>query len=895
MKAAPTRAYSEFLRAKARTAPRLGFDVDDSEINPILKPHQRAIVRWACAGGRRGVFAAFGLGKSVIQLEILRLCLEHAGGRGLIVAPLGVRREFREDAHLLATGDDPAITVQKRMELAEWQCDRPDRVPSLRFIRRIEEAQDTGLYLTNYETVRDGKLDPRDFTAASLDEASVLRGFGGTKTFREFMRVFAGDGKSLHGRTRGEEVRYRFVATATPSPNEYIELLSYAAFLGIMDVGQAKTRFFRRNSEKADNLTLHPHKESEFWLWVASWGLFVQKPSDLGFSDEGYSLPPMDVRWHEVPTDHASSAGEERDGQQRLFANAAIGVQQAARTKRESLPARLAKLLEIREEDPDAHRLLWHDLEAERRAIEQAIPTAVSIYGSQDLEEREQAIGDFSDGRIQELAAKPVIAGSGCNFQRHCHWAVFLGIGFKFNDFIQAVHRVHRFLQPHPVRIDLIYSEAERDIRRRLEAKWKRHNRMVERMSEIIRKYGLSSAAMADVLKRSIGVERVETTGSGYRLINNDAVEETSAMDADSVDLVVTSIPFSTQYEYTPSYNDFGHTDDVGHFWEQMDYLTPELLRVVRPGRVMAVHVKDRVVPGGLTGLGFQTIQPFHADAIYHYRSHGFAFLGMITVATDVVRENNQTYRLGWTEQCKDGTKMGNGLPEYVLLFRKPPTDRSDGYADDPVMKPKKAWTDDGWENPAGYSRARWQIDAHGFWRSSGDRLLKPEEFQGLPAAQVYRTWKRFNLETVYDFEHHVRIGEALEARGALPPTFMLLPPHSTHPDVWTDVARMRTLNGSQAAKGKEMHLCPLQFDIVDRLIHRFSMEGETVLDPFGGIMTVPYRALKLRRQAIGIELNPSYFLDGCKYAEAAAQEVSMPSLFDFLDSEADEAEVASA
>jgi hypothetical protein len=851
-------AYLEFLKRKAVVAPAAGFEVSDSEINPILKPHQRAAVRWALHGGRRAIFAAFGLGKSVMQLEVLRLVLSRTGGRALVVAPLGVRQEFRRDAAMLG------------MEL--------------RFIRRIEEADETGLYITNYETVRDGKLDPREFVASSLDEASCLRGFGGTKTFREFMRLFAGDEKTMHQRVRTDGVRYRFVATATPSPNDYIELLAYSAYLGIMEVSAAKTRFFKRNSEKADHLTIHPHKEEEFWLWVATWALFIQRPSDLGFSDDGYALPPMDVRWHEVPVDHASQAGEERDGQARMFANASVGVSDAARVKRESLAARIEKLLEIRAEAPDAHRVIWHDLEAERDAIERAVPGVVSIYGSQDLDTREEAIIAFSDGRIAELAAKPVIAGSGCNFQRHCSQAVFLGIGFKFNDFIQACHRIYRFLQPHPVRIDLIYSEAERGIRKVLEAKWQRHNEMVQRMSEIIKRYGLSEAAMADALKRSIGVERIEVAGPGFRLVNNDAVDEARRMETNSAHLIITSIPFSTQYEYTPSYNDFGHTDNDAHFWEQMDFLIPELLRVLQPGRVAAVHVKDRVVPSGLTGLGFQTVTPFSDDCIRRFRQHGFGFLGRKTVVTDVVRENNQTYRLGWTEQCKDGSKMGAGLPEYVLLFRKPPTDRSNGYADVPVVKQKKLATRDGWDNPGGYSRARWQLDAHGFMRSSGNRLLTPEELEGLPADQVFKIWRAFSAASVYDFEHHVRIGEALELRGSLPPTFMLLPPHSWHPDVWTDVTRMLTLNGRQHAQGKEMHLCPLQFDIVDRLIVQFSMEGETVYDPFGGLMTVPYRALKLRREAVASELNPGYFLDGVAYVRAMAEEMSMPTLFDVLE-----------
>lgn len=838
--------YKDFLKAKVAVAPKTGFDIDDSEINPMLKPHQRAIVKWMVQGGRRACFAAFGLGKTIIQIEAVRLTKERAGGMGLIVLPLGVRQEFIRDGAMLGV--------------------------TLKFIRRIEEAEDPeGIYLTNYETIRDGKMDPRLFSVTSLDEASCLRGFGGTKTFREFMRLFAGDGKTLNARVRSEGVKYRYVATATPSPNELIELLAYSAYLDIMDVSAAKTRFFKRDSTKADQLTLHPHKEREFWLWCASWGIFVQKPSDLGYSDEGYVLPELDVRWHKIGIDH-DHAGHEKSGQGRMFRDAAIGVQDAAKEKRLSLTARIAKLMDIRAEEPEAHRIIWHDLEAERAAIEQAIPSSVSVYGSQDLDDREQAIIDFSDGKFQELAAKPVIAGSGCNFQKHCHWAVFLGIGFKFNDFIQAIHRIQRFLQDKPVRIDLIYTEAEHKIRKQLERKWNLHKEMVKNMAEIIREFGLSEAAMAHTLTRALGVQRVEITGENYQLINNDSVIETAAMEENSVDLILTSIPFSTQYEYSPNYADFGHSDNNEHFFKQMDFLTPNLLKILQPGRIAAIHVKDRIVPGGMTGLGFQTVYPFHARCIEHYTKHGFAYMGMKTIVTDVVRENNQTYRLGWTEQCKDGSKMGVGMPEYLLLFRKPPTDTINSYADNPVVKRKDS-----------YTRSRWQVDAHGFARSSGDRLLQPEELENLTHAQIFQTFRDFSLNQVYDFEHHVKIGEHLDSLKMLPVTFMLLQPQSWSDEVYTDITRMLTLNGAQSSKGREMHLCPMQFDLADRIIEQFSMPGEKVFDPFGGLMTVPYRAILKGRYGIGCELSARYFLDGAYYCKAAEKEMSMPSLFDVV------------
>jgi len=829
-------AYQAFLAAKAQLAPASGIDIDPGKVHPILKPHQRDAVLWAIHGGRRALFESFGLGKTLQQLEIERLILAETGGRGLIVCPLGIRQEFTRDAWMLG------IETQ--------------------FIRATSEASADGIYLTNYESVRDGKLDPRGFDVVSLDEAAILRGFGGTKTFRELMRLYEGSSA------------FRFVATATPSPNEYIELLSYAAFLDILDVGQGKTRFFKRNSEHADRLTLHPHMEDEFWHWVASWALFLQKPSDLGHDDDGYELPPLDIRWHEVSSPLAPLFGEgqHKDGQGFMFRDASLGVVDAAREKRLSLAARIAKTAEIVAESPDDHFLLWHDLEDERHAIEKAIPAAVSVWGSQDLDERERRITGFSDGELRILSTKPVIAGSGCNFQRHCHRAVFTGIGFKFSDFIQAIHRIHRFLQGQPVRIDIIYSDAEHGIRDQLERKWRQHDQLVARMGDIIRGRGLARDAM-DGIRRGRGVARAEAIGDGYHLVNNDAVLEAIGMPDASAGLIVTSIPFATQYEYTPSYNDFGHTEDNAHFWQQMDFLTPELVRVLAPGRIACIHVKDRITPGGLSGLGFQTLQPFHAEAIAHYMRHGLALMAMITVVTDVVRENNQTYRLGWTEQCKDGTKMGAGVPEYVLVFRKPPSDSATSYADVPVARRK-----------AGYPRARWQVDAHGFWRSSGDRPLLPEEVGTLPASDMFRRFRDHWLASVYDYRQHVELGEHLEDKARLPSGFMLLQPPSWHDDVWTDVARMRTLNMMQERKGQQYHLCPLQFDIVERLIDRYSNPGETVLDPFGGLMTVPYCAVRMGRRGVGIELNTRYWLDGAAYVRAAADEAATPSLFDLID-----------
>lgn len=829
--------YREFLERKVVLATRSGFEIDPREVNPLLFPFQRDAVVWGVAGGCRAYFMSFGLGKTMIQCETVRIIRQRVSGAALIVLPLGVRHEFMRDGRRLGI---------------EFQ-----------FIRSHDEMRSgQEFYLTNYESVRLGKVDPARFCAASLDESAVLRSYG-SETFQEFVPLFA-------------KVPYRFVATATPDPNRHKELIHYSAFLGIMDSGLALTRWFQRNSEKAGDLQLYEHKKSEFFLWLASWSLWLQKPSDLGYPDTGYDLPPLNVHYHEVAVDHSSAAAD-RDGQGQLFRNAALSATEASREKRATLDDRISKVREIvLALRPNEQFVIWVDLNDEQRAVEQMLKGCdiaySSLYGSQEIEEREELLTDWLERRTSAFLSKSSMYGAGVNLQQ-CHVMIFAGVTFKFYSVAQAVHRIHRFLQTEPCEVHIIHAESEREIVRILEQKWSQHDEQAAQMSAIIREYGLSHADIAQAMRRSIGVERLEERGEHFLVAHNDCVEECREMGDGSVDLIVTSVPFANHYEYTPSFNDFGHTDSNDHFFAQMDFLTPELLRILRPGRLACVHVKDRILFGSVTGYGTPTVSPFHAECLFHFRKHGFAYMGMITVVTDVVRENNQTYRLGWSENCKDGTKMGVGSPEYVLIFRKLPTDRSRAYADVPVVKSKDE-----------YSRARWQVDAHGYWRDSGNRLLSTAELAEMGPDKLAKAFTEQSLRKIYDHEEHVAIGEALEERGALPATFMAIAPGSHHPEVWHDIPRMYTLNSEQSRRAVELHVCPLQLKLIERLIRRYSNKGDIVFDPFMGIGSVPYVAVKMHRFGRGVELNGNYFRDAVRYLHEAEVERSAPTLFDALE-----------
>ena len=755
--------YHEFLVSKIPTIPQQGF-TPETPCPEWFKPHQVDCSHWAIEKGRAALFESFGMGKTVQQLQIMKWVHERTGGKVLFVAPLGVRQEF-------TLNDGP------RMGMKVIYCRTNAEVA----------AADSPYIITNYERVRDGGIDPAQFAGATLDEASCLRSYGSltTQTFVDLFR----------------DIPYRFVATATPSPNEFLELINYAHFLGVMDRGQALTRFFQRDSKKAGNLTLYPHMEEQFWLWVASWAVFVNRPSDLGYSDEGYDLPELQVTWHEVQADQGQP-GEFRDsfGQALLFEKPGGGIKHVAKNRRKTKDQRIQKAADIIAASPDDNWIIWHYLESERAEIQKLIPDSVAVYGSQDIDDREQIVQDFSNGKINKLSSKPELLGSGCNFQRHCHKAIFIGPTDKFNDFIQAVHRIHRFLQKHGVELHIIYADTQYDTVVIMRNKWERHNELTLRMREIIKQHGLSGEALRMKFQRTLGTKRAEVTGKTYRAIHNDCVEELKNFDSDCIDEIVTSIPFSDHYEYSPSINDFGHNNGDEGFFKQFDFLVPELLRVLKPGRIAAIHTKDRIQYGKMTGHGMYTVNEFSDKTVTAFKKHGFLYMGRITIDTDVVRENAQSYRLGWSENAEDSTKMGCGSTEFVLLFRKwepaySPNSTANG--PEPVKKDNSA-----------YTRSHWQLQACGIWRSNGNELLSPEMIARMTMGDIMYWWKSYCEKNGYDYEKHVQFCQAVEDLGHLPSGHMLFPPSSNNPDIWTDILRINTLNTALSMKQEQSHVC---------------------------------------------------------------------------------------
>jgi DNA modification methylase len=841
-------AYYEFLASKIKVAEKSGIVVDRSLLHEALRPDQKDIALWLLERGSGLAAPDAGYGKTRIGIEVCRQLLLKFGGKALIVTELGAADTFVDQDPEVGEGVNMHMYLEYVTNQAEALVSKADVV------------------VTNYERVREGNFDFKAFTVVWLDEGNYVKNMA-SETTEELKVQLA-------------KVKYKYIATATPSPNEHLELVNYAHVLGICDRGQILTRFFQRNSTKAGELTLHPQHEADFWLWVFSWCIAINSPKDLGYDYPGFELPTLHLQWVEVKTKKPIDAGATKDGQGRMFIQSRSGLSEAAKIKRESIPDRVEKAMDIISENPDDHFILWHHLEDERKALNAAFKgndQYGDIYGSMKWELREKRTIDFTKGALKYLGTKPECSGVGCNFQKHCFRCIFVGINDSFNDIYQALKRILRFYNPSKdVYVYMLYTPEEYDIVLNLQRKWKEHNEMREILIGIIKQYGLNQWAMIEERKRSFKSDRKVYQGDRYKLINTDAVPEVASMEDNSVDMILTSIPFGNHYEYTDKYNDFGHNVSNNDFFRQMDFLVPELLRVLKPGRIAAFHTKNRIHYGSVTGLGFSIFHRFTHAACECFERNGFHCMGFHYVPTDVVAENNQTYRLGYGEMVKDSTKMGAGIPEEIWIFRKAPSSTSDAYADDPVTKERKE-----------YGLSNWQIDADAFWRSSGDRYLQPGELSSLTMKQVRGWWNRFNSETIYDFEQHVDLLEMLDAKGKLSRTFTTLPIRSLSDYIWNDVNRMHGLNMEQSRRKQQNHICPMPFDQVDRLIELYSNEDDTILDPFGGLCTTGVRAIKKKRKAILCELNDAYARCGAIYLRETEYQGAIPTLFDMIKNEA--------
>lgn len=616
-------AYEEFLRGKSERAEPVGFEPCD--VNGMLFDWQRDIVRWACRRGRSSIFADCGLGKTAMQLEWARQAVESMrpdSAMALVVAPLAVAEQT------VAEGEKFGIQVSH--------------------VREMPPGGSRGIYVTNYEML--GHFDLGAFAAVVLDESSILKSH---------------DSKTRKALTDGlRHVPYVLCCTATPAPNDQMELGTHAEICGAMTRAEMLATFFTHDGGNTSKWRLKGHARVDFYRWMATWAVMLSRPQDIGYEARGYELPPLNVRTVDVamPESHASEDGT-------LFDMPANGIRDVRRARREAMPAKVAAIAEKVNGTP-GQWCVWCELNDESSALAAAIPDAVEVRGSDSPEHKSDAMLGFSDGRYRVIVSKPSICGFGMNWQG-CHQMAFCGLSYSYEQFYQAVRRCWRFGQAHAVDVLVFSTEREGGVVAAVEEK----ERMVEDT-----KRGMVEA-MADETRAQLGGERddnvpdcqhADAEGDGWQMLLGDCVERMAEVPDDSVGLTVFSPPFASLYTYSDSPRDMGNSRTDDEFWEHFEFLVPELYRVLMPGRSACVHCMN--LPLTKERDGVIGIRDFRGDIIRAFERAGFVYHSEVCIWKNPVTAMQRTKALGLLHKTirKDSSMSRQGIPDYVVVMRKP-------------------------------------------------------------------------------------------------------------------------------------------------------------------------------------------------------------------------------
>ena len=605
--------YAEFLASKRRVVASLGPTVDPGDVHLLLFPFQRDLVRWAVRKGRAALFADTGLGKTFMQLEWARLI----GEPTLIVAPLSVARQTIREATKIG------LTVK--------------------YVRHQSEV-DGLLSITNYEMV--GHFDPALFGAVVLDESSILKSLDG-KTRQTLTEMFAA-------------TRYRLCATATPAPNDIAEIGNHSEFLGLMPHHEMLSAFFVHGSmdNGKDGWRLKGHAQEEFFRWLASWGMSIRRPSDLGYEDDGFILPELVIEPEFIPAEYVP------DGQ--LFFGGLGGVKDRSAVRRKTLMPRVQRAADLVNATP-GQWIVWHGLNDEGYALRDAIPDAVLVEGNQSPEAKATAIEAFQDGKHRVLVTKPRIAGFGMNLQ-NAHQMAFVGLSDSWEAYYQCIRRCWRFGQTEVVRAHVVLSDAEAEIYENVMRKEGEATRMQERLIEHIAAFerGELDGKAEDFEYQEDTVHRPSWT-----MMLGDSVERMREIGTASVDLALFSPPFMSLFTYSPSERDIGN-NRPDEFWTHFRYLITEINRVMKPGRNVAVHVQQvatSVAHDGVTGLN-----DFRGDVIRAFVGGGFTFHGEVTIDKDPQAQAIRTKAKGllFVQKERDRVWLRPAFADFILVFRAP-------------------------------------------------------------------------------------------------------------------------------------------------------------------------------------------------------------------------------
>ncbi len=724
-------SYDEFLESKVKRFKASGFDADD--LHPALFDFQRYIVELALKKGRFAVFAECGLGKTLMELEWSRQVVNYTGGAVLNLAPLAV------SGQTIAEGDRFGISVE-----------------------RYTGQTEAGIYITNYEQIEN--IDLSIFAGVVLDESSILKNFEG-KLKERIITGFA-------------DTPYKFAGTATPSPNDVMELGNHAEFLNVMKRTEMLAMFFMHDGGETAKWHLKGHAEDEFWRFVAAWSVMLSKPSDLGFSADGYDLPELRFIEKQIIT-------PKRDNGQ-LFNEVAVSATNFNQELRITKDERLAHVAEI-VNGSDESFIIWVKQNEEADMVRQLVPDAVEVRGNESPEAKEKKLLGFAKGEFRVLLTKAKIAQFGLNYQ-HCHNQVFASLDFSFEGLYQAIRRSYRFGQTKPVNIYLITTDTMQNVTESLTRKEAQFKNMQTQMIA-------ASAQEPAELDTYIG-QHSELINEHCEIRRGDCVRLIQDVPDESVGFSIFSPPFASLYTYSDKIEDMGNCTSYDEFEYAFSLLVEQLYRVMWSGRNVAVHCMDLSVRKGVDG--YIGLRDFSGLIRETFEKHGFIYHSRVTIWKDPVTEMQRTKALGLLHKQvkKDAAMSRVGTPDYLLVFRK------DGVHEHPV-------------------KCDIPVDV----------------------------WQKY----------------------ASP--------------VWWDINYSDTLNGREAREQKdERHICPLQLPTIERGIHLWSNEGDTVLTPFMGIGSEVYQAIKMRRKAIGFELKDSYFDAAVKNVQAAIDGHKQMSIFEAME-----------
>jgi len=723
--------YREFLASKRIVVSPSGFDCED--ISHKLFDFQRDIVRWSLKKGKAAVFCGTGLGKTPMQLSWAKCVSNHTGGDVLILAPLAVAQQTAREGEKF----NVSVTV----------C-------------RSQADVKPGVNITNYEMLH--AFDASHFQGIVLDESSILKAFEG-RTRNEIIGAF-------------RNTPYKLACTATPAPNDHMELGNHAEFLGVMGRTEMLSMFFVHDGGETSKWRLKGHARQSFWEWVASWAVMMSMPSDLGYENGKFDLPPLRIHQISVKPECSQFQGEAKTLQDRRKARA------------ESIVDRVSKCAEIVNADDDPW-IVWCDLNSESDALTKAINESTEIAGRHDKEYKEEKMLGFAAGDVKRLVSKPSICGFGMNWQ-HCNKMAFVGLSDSFEQYFQAVRRCWRFGQDKPVDVYVITAEAEGAVVKNIERKEADFKEMLSGMISATQE--ITKQNIRQLVRDEAVYMRDEQKGENWRMILGDNVEETQKMQDESVDFIMFSPPFKSLYTYSNSERDMGNSKTDAEFEDHFGFLVPELFRVLKPGRLASIHCMD--LPSMKERDGVIGLKDFSGELIRVFQKAGFIYHSRVTIWKNPATEMQRTKALGLLHKQlrKDSSMCRNGIPDYIITMRKP------GENLDRISHETEDYPVDKWREVAS--------------------------------------------------------------------------------PVWMDINQSNTLQRKSAREeNDEKHIAPLQLDAIERCIELWTNPGDLVYDPFGGIGSVPYQAVKMGRRGLGCELKESYYVQACKNLEVVERDLAKP------------------